>query len=85
MTNYENYRSWIEQYVTPSIVHLTCATKEEPLWRQIHYQILLKTRSDSSKVILIFAIDNQFVYTSYNFKNRFDWQHFMFFKNFPES
>ncbi|CAF2622118.1 unnamed protein product [Rotaria sp. Silwood2] len=28
------------------------ATKEEPLWRQIHYQILLKTRSNLSKVRL---------------------------------
>jgi U3 small nucleolar RNA-associated protein 10 len=31
---------------------LTSATKEETLWRQIHYQILLKTRSDLSKVRL---------------------------------
>lgn len=48
----ENYTQWIQQFVSPCIVNLTSATKEESLWRQIHYQILLKTRSDSSKVRL---------------------------------
>lgn len=33
-------------------MNLTAATKEESLWRQIHYQILLKTRSNLSKVRL---------------------------------
>jgi U3 small nucleolar RNA-associated protein 10 len=33
-------------------VNLTSATKEESLWRQIHYQILLKTRSELSKIRL---------------------------------
>ncbi len=48
----DEYSQWIQQYVSPCIVNLTSATKEESLWRQIHYQILLKTRSDLSKVRL---------------------------------
>lgn len=48
----EKYSSWIEEFVTPAIVHLTSATKEETLWRQIHYQILLKTRSNLAKIRL---------------------------------
>ncbi|CAF0980112.1 unnamed protein product [Adineta steineri] len=52
LTSNENYSQWIQQYVSPCIVNLTSATKEEALWRQIHYQILLKTRSDLSKVRL---------------------------------
>ncbi|CAF0927557.1 unnamed protein product [Adineta ricciae] len=51
-TSNENYSQWIQQYVSPCIVNLTAATKEEALWRQIHYQILMKTRSDVSKVRL---------------------------------
>ena len=45
--------------MSPCIVHLTAATKEETLWRQIHYQILLKTRSDLSKVKLIWCRHSQ--------------------------
>jgi len=52
LTSNENYSSWVQQYVSPCIVNLTGATKEETLWRRIHYQILLKTRSDLSKVRL---------------------------------
>ena len=51
-TSTDDYPQWIQQYVSPCIVHLTAATKEESLWRQIHYQILMKTRSDQSKVRL---------------------------------
>ena len=52
LTSNEGYSQWIEQYLSPCIVNLTAATKEETLWRQIHYQILLKTRSEQSKVRL---------------------------------
>jgi U3 small nucleolar RNA-associated protein 10 len=52
LTSNENYSQWVQQYVSPCIVNLTSATKEESLWRQIHYQILLKTRSDLGKVRL---------------------------------
>lgn len=52
LTSNEGYSQWIEQYLSPCIVNLTAATKEEALWRQIHYQILLKTRSEQSKVRL---------------------------------
>ncbi|CAF0778125.1 unnamed protein product [Rotaria sp. Silwood1] len=51
-TSNDDYSQWIQQNVSPCIVNLTSATKEEPLWRQIHYQILLKTRSNLSKVRL---------------------------------
>jgi U3 small nucleolar RNA-associated protein 10 len=51
-TSNDDYSQWIQQYVSPCIVNLTSATKEESLWRQIHYQILLKTRSDLSKIRL---------------------------------
>ncbi len=52
LSSNDDYSQWIQQYVSPCIVNLTSATKEESLWRQIHYQILLKTRSDSSKIRL---------------------------------
>lgn len=52
LTSNDDYSQWIEQSLSPCIVNLTAATKEETLWRQIHYQILLKTRSDLSKIRL---------------------------------
>jgi hypothetical protein len=52
LTSNDDYSQWIQQYVSPCIVNLTSATKEESLWRQIHYQILLKTRSELSKIRL---------------------------------
>ncbi|CAF1091033.1 unnamed protein product [Rotaria magnacalcarata] len=51
-TSTDDYAQWIQQNVAPCIVNLTAATKEESLWRKIHYQILLKTRSNLSKVRL---------------------------------
>ena len=52
LTSNDHYPQWIQQYVSPCIVNLTSATKEESLWRQIHNQLLLKTKSDFSKVRL---------------------------------
>ncbi|CAF1425503.1 unnamed protein product, partial [Didymodactylos carnosus] len=47
-----DYQQWIERHVSPCIVNLTAASKEEPLWRRLHYQLLLKTKSDSSQIRL---------------------------------
>ena len=72
---YDDYTTYIQKHLGPCIANLaSCCVHDDTLCRKFNYQILLKTKSNSSKVKILILNNQSYLQLSwfYNFLNLFE-------------